>query len=114
MTTLFCSRPSLEHALSTFLLIFFFLYIYLKKSTIPAGDFAVEVVLLCISTISKISTCLQVLPALDSLPPLVTSGYGRSEVNKAALSHDCFHYNGRTQGMVLGSEVARFIILRNI
>ena len=70
-----------------------------------AGDFAVEVVLLCISTIS---TCLQVLPALDSLPPLVTSGYGRSEVNKAALSHDCFHYNGRTQGMV-GSKAGKFL-----
>ena len=42
---------------------------------------------------------VEVIPALRGLPPRERRG-DKHVVSKAALSHDCFHYNGRTQGMI--------------
>ena len=42
---------------------------------------------------------VEVLPALVGLPPKERKGY-KKVPSKAALSHDCFHYSGRTQAMV--------------
>ena len=46
---------------------------------------------------SRPDFAVEVLPALRGLPPRERRGY-QEVVSKAALSHDCFHYNGRTQG----------------
>ena len=48
---------------------------------------------------SRPDFAVEVLPALRGLPPRERRGY-QQVANKAALSHDCFHYNGRTQGMM--------------
>ena len=42
---------------------------------------------------------VEVIPALRGLPPKERRG-DKQVVSKTALSHDCFHYNGRTQGMI--------------
>ena len=48
---------------------------------------------------SRQDFAVEVIPALRGLPPKERRGY-KQVVSKAALSHDCFHYNGRTQGMI--------------
>ena len=48
---------------------------------------------------SRQDFAVEVLPALRGLPPKERRR-GKQVVSKAALSHDCFHYNGRTQGMM--------------
>ena len=42
---------------------------------------------------------VEVVPALVGLPPKERRGY-REVVSKAGLTHDCFHYNARTQAMI--------------
>ena len=42
---------------------------------------------------------VEVIPAVVGLPPKERRGY-RVLPTQKALSHDCFHYNGRTQDMV--------------
>ena len=42
---------------------------------------------------------VEVIPALRGLPPRERRGY-KQVVSKEAFSLDCFHYNGRTQGMI--------------
>ena len=42
---------------------------------------------------------VEVMPALTGLPPKEGRGY-QQVVSKEAFSFDCFHFNGRTQGMM--------------
>ena len=49
---------------------------------------------------SRQDFAVEVIPALVGLPPKERSGGYREVVSKAGLSHDCFHYNARTQAMI--------------
>ena len=48
---------------------------------------------------SRPDLAVEVLPALRGLPPRERRGY-QQVVSKEAFTFDCFHFNGRTQGMM--------------
>ena len=49
------------------------------------------------SQFSKKNFVVEAVPALTGLPPQIE---GSTEVDKSALTFDCFHYTAKTEGMV--------------